>query len=76
MTSEVENLAAAALRHRFKNGRHLHHAACIHNLSPEIQVDIHGRSVDDWMKLHGSMPVQITPAEWECEPPFRDGEPA
>lgn len=68
--SETHELIETALRHRFTNGRHLHHRDCIHNLPPEEQVEMRGRTVEWWMAVHGSMPVQITPDQWECESPF------
>lgn len=64
----------AALRKRDENGgRHLHHQNCIHNLSPERQVEIRGKTVDWWTRMVGSLPEQITPDQWETEPPDLDG---
>lgn len=70
--SEVENLVASALRKRAENGdRHLHHRGCIHNLPPERQVELRGKTVAWWTKVVGELPEQITPDQWETEPPAR-----
>jgi hypothetical protein len=62
---------AKIMAHRDANGgKHLHHRNCIHNLPPEEQVALRGKSVEWWTTVVGPMPVQITPDEWECEPPL------
>jgi hypothetical protein len=61
---EVGRTVAWALKQRADHGRHLHHSACIHNLSPEKQVEIRGKTVEWWMQMVGRMPVQITPDQW------------
>jgi len=67
--SEVRDLVAAALRKRTENGgRHLHHRDCIHNLPPERQVELRGKTVDWWTRMIGDLPEQITPDQWETEP--------
>lgn len=67
---EIPNVIAAALRKRAENdGRHLHHSDCIHNLPPEEQVALRGRTVEWWTQVIGSLPVQITPDQWETAPP-------
>lgn len=59
-------LVEAALRKRAQNGwKHLHHSDCIHNLPPEEQIAIHGKTVEWWEKMIGALPEQITPAEWQ-----------
>lgn len=64
------NVITAVFRKREENGgRHLHHVACIHNLPPEEQVRVRGRSVEWWTKVIGSLPEQITPDDWETDPP-------
>lgn len=60
------------LQHRARHGRHLHHRDCIHNLPPDEQVLLRGKTVDWWMAYIGHMPAQITPDQWECEPPIGD----
>lgn len=68
----LRNLIAAALRKRAKNdGKHLHHRDCIHNLPPKRQVELRGKTVDWWTSVIGDLPEQITPDQWETEPPAR-----
>lgn len=55
-------------RKRDENGGHLHHRDCIHNLPPEQQVELRGKTVDWWLTVIGPLPEQITPAEWQTEP--------
>lgn len=73
MTAERDALKhdiIAALRKRAENGdRHLHHSACIHNLPPEEQVAVRGKTVEWWTTMIGDLPVQITPEQWETDPP-------
>lgn len=59
----------AALAHRGNGGGHKHHSACIHNLPPEEQVTVRGKTVEWWTKVVGPLPEQITPADWEIEEP-------
>lgn len=68
---DVRGAMSAALAQRAKAGRHLHHRDCIHNLPPEEQIALRGKTVDWWMAVVGSMPEQITPDQWECESPTR-----
>lgn len=66
---ELGHLFSLAMKRREENGgRHLHHRNCIHNLPPEEQVALRGKSIEWWMAIVGSMPVQITPDDWESEP--------
>lgn len=66
---DIKGLMVASLRRRFENGgRHLHSSSCIHNLPPEQQIEMRGKTVEWWMTVIGSMPEQITPAQWEAEP--------
>ena len=69
---EAMDLIAAALRKRAENGgRHLHHRDCIHNLPPEKQVTMRGKTVEWYLRVIGPLPEQITPEQWETEPPVR-----
>lgn len=71
--SEVREILAAALRKRAENdGRHLHHRDCIHNLPPEKQIAMRGKTVEWWQRMIGYLPEQITPDQWETGPPERD----
>jgi hypothetical protein len=66
----------AALRKRIQNdGRHLHHRDCIHNLPPEEQVRVRGRTIEWWIKVIGPLPEQITPEQWETDPPDWEAAP-
>lgn len=65
----MERAILGALALREKNGRHMHHSECIHNLPPEEQIEMRGKTVEWWMAVVGSMPVQITPDEWEIVGP-------
>lgn len=67
--SDIEKAVVGALQMRFKNGRHMHHSQCIHNLSPEDQIEMRGKSVEWWMTVIGSMPVRITSDDWEIDAP-------
>lgn len=68
-SEDIQKLMGAALRKRAaQGGRHLHHRDCIHNLPPEEQIAIRGKTVEWWMANIGSMPVQITPDQWATEP--------
>jgi len=67
--SEAPDIAAAVLRKRAENGgRHLHHRDCIHNLPPEKQIVMRGKTVEWWQRMIGELPEQITPEQWETGP--------
>lgn len=73
--SDASEIVAAALRKRAENGgEHLHHSACIHNLPPERQVTMRGKTVEWWTRIIGPLPEQITSDQWETEPP-EGGQP-
>jgi hypothetical protein len=74
--SEMEAAIIGALKLREKHGRHMHHSQCIHNLTPAEQVEMRGKTVEWWQKVIGSMPIQITPADWEIEAPNLLKEPS
>lgn len=68
--SQARSVIASALRKRAENGeKHLHHSACIHNLSPEEQVAMRGKTVEWWTRVIGPLLEQITPEQWETTPP-------
>lgn len=70
MSDATAKALALVLRHREENGHlHLHHRGCIHNLPPEDQIRVRGKTVEWWMTMVGRMPEQITPEQWQCEPP-------
>jgi hypothetical protein len=69
MKPDLKPEILAALAHRKGNGGHKHHSGCIHNLTPEEQVTVRGRTVEWWTKVVGPLPEQITPADWEIEEP-------
>jgi len=65
---EAEALIARALRRRADNGwKHLHTSECIHNLPPEDQIEMRGKTTEWWMAVIGTMPEQITPDDWESQ---------
>ena len=67
--SDLEPLIGAAIRRRIGNNwEHKHHEGCIHNMPSEEQIAMHGKSVEWWMTVVGSMPVEITPDDWEEGP--------
>lgn len=69
-TTELKTAIVAALRKQYANGgRHLHHRDCIHNLTPEQQVTVRGKTVEWWTRMVGALPEQITPEQWDTEPP-------
>lgn len=72
--TEPKELILAAIQKRAENGgRHLHHRDCIHNLPPVQQVEIRGKTVEWWTRMVGTLPEQITPEQWETEPPETGG---
>ncbi|MEU1663572.1 hypothetical protein ABZ547_08150 [Streptomyces sparsogenes] len=65
-------ILASALRKRAENGgQHLHHRGCIHNLPPEKQVALRGKTVEWWLRMVGELPEQITSDQWQTAPPIR-----
>lgn len=67
--SNAADIVASALRKRAENGgRHRHHRDCIHNLTPERQVQMRGKTVEWWTRVIGPLPKQITPDDWETDP--------
>ena len=69
MTDDAKRLMIAALKKIDENGGyHLHHSDCIHNLTPEEQIAVRGKTVEWWMQWVGTMPQQITPDQWETTP--------
>lgn len=71
-SEHLHDLSVSALRKRAENGgQHLHHRECIHNFPPERQVELRGKTVDWWTRVIGDLPEQITPDQWETEPPAR-----
>ena len=73
MTDRMQAMSVAALKKRDENGGvHMHHRDCIHNLPPEEQVAFRGKTVEWWIKVIGPLPEQITPEQWETDPPDWD----
>lgn len=71
---ETLALFDAALRKRDENGgRHLHHRDCIHNLPPTEQIELRGKTAEWWTTRVGPLPEQITPDQWETDPPETPG---
>lgn len=68
--TDIEQAITGALRLRAKNGRHMHHSQCIHNLTPDEQIEIRRRRFtrEQYIEIVG-MPMQITPDDWEIEAP-------
>lgn len=72
---DIKDDILRAMAHRLRNGgQHLHHRHCIHNLPPEEQVALRRRTPEEYVAIHGAMPVQIAPEDWEIESPFGEGE--
>lgn len=67
---ELGSMIAKVMKAREENGGHRHHRNCIHNLPPEEQVAMRGRTVEWWTTVVGPLPEQITPEQWEIEPPI------
>lgn len=71
--NDARDVITSALRKRAENGgKHLHHSECIHNLPPEKQVTMRGKTVEWWTRMIGPLPEQITPDQWETQPPSGD----
>jgi hypothetical protein len=43
---------------------HRHHPDCIHNLPPDEQIALRGRTCAWWEAMGLAVPVQITSADW------------
>jgi hypothetical protein len=69
-----KDLIAALHKRADNDGQHLHHRDCIHNLPPDEQVAMRGKTVEWWTRVIGPLPEQITPAQWETEPPTKRPE--
>lgn len=69
MSDDLKRDMLAALTHRQKHGGHKHHEHCIHNLTPVEQIEARGKTVEWWTKAIGPLPEQITPDDWEIQPP-------
>lgn len=50
---------------RLRGEPHRHHKDCIHNLTPDEQIALRGRTRKWWLAMGLPEPVQITPDEWE-----------
>jgi len=73
MSSAIERGVVGALLMLDSSEPHRHHRNCIHNLSPREQYEIRASrtrwTYEQWVEIRGSEPVQITPDQWEIEPP-------
>lgn len=52
---------------RLRGEAHHHHKDCIHNLPPDEQIALRGRTREWWKGMGLPEPVQITPDDWEEE---------
>jgi hypothetical protein len=58
-------LADPNVQRRLAGGLHRHHRGCIHNLPPDEQIALRGKTREWWERMGLSIPTQITPDEWE-----------
>jgi hypothetical protein len=50
---------------RLNGEPHRHHQHCIHNLTPDEQIAMRGRTREWWEAVGLALPVQITPEDWD-----------
>lgn len=62
-----DHLSDERVQRRLNGEPHAHHAKCIHNLPPEQQIAVRGRTVEWWQSMGLPMPEQITPDQWEAQ---------
>jgi hypothetical protein len=46
---------------------HRHHPDCIHNLTPDEQIALRGRTREWWEAMGLPEPIQITAEDWDAE---------
>ena len=73
MREAIERGVKEAARMILNGNAHRHHRNCVHNLTPQEQFELlaHGTrwTYEQWVSIRGAEPVQITPQDWEIEPP-------
>lgn len=73
MTTPIERGVEQAAMMLARGERHRHHRNCVHNLTPHQQYEsgLGSRrwTYEQWVEIRGGEPVQITPEQWEVEPP-------
>ena len=72
LSDAIEREAVAWKIDQDSKPNHRHHSECIHNLTPEEQIALRGRTVDWWRDVGAEWPKQITKHDWTPMPPLLD----
>lgn len=72
LADDIQREAVAYRIDQDSKPTHRHHRDCIHNLSPEEQIALRGRTVEWWTNVGASWPKQITKAHWDYPGPYSD----